>query len=310
VARKKLRLESGITGNGHALALAASSASFGVVAAFNQRHSGLQGTRFIRALDEDIANDEGLDRVLAVLQSIHQKILASNRQFLLVGEESRLAGFEQSLQNAWQASTHSAQSPLFQFKPTDKAQDVAWLVNTQVQFCARSFAAVPVTHPDSSALVLLGGVLKNGYLHSAIREKGGAYGSGAGYDAMSGSFRFHSYRDPRLGETLDDFKHSVDWLLNNRHEQRQLDEALLGVISSADKPLSPAGEAKSAFHHALYGRTPEHRRRMRERLLAVSLADIQRVGEKYLTQKGVTAVVAPSTRLSDVEALNLTVERL
>ena len=45
-------------------------------------------------------------------------------------------------------------------------------------------------HEDSAALVVLGNLLRNGFLHRAIREQGGAYGGGASQDSNSGAFRF------------------------------------------------------------------------------------------------------------------------
>ncbi len=54
--------------------------------------------------------------------------------------------------------------------------------------------------------MILAAYLRNGFLHSAIREKGGAYGGGASYDGNACSFRFYSYRDPRLAETFNDLK--------------------------------------------------------------------------------------------------------
>ena len=38
--------------------------------------------------------------------------------------------------------------------------------------------AVEVSHPDAAPLMVLAAYLRNGFLHSAIREKGGAYGGG------------------------------------------------------------------------------------------------------------------------------------
>jgi hypothetical protein len=96
-------------------------------------------------------------------------------------------------------------------------------------------------------LHVLGDFLRNGYLHRAIREQGGAYGGGAGYHPDSGAFRFHSYRDPRLADTLADFDRALDWLQTWDHPARTLEEAILGVIAAIDKPGSPAGEAISAF---------------------------------------------------------------
>ena len=85
-----------------------------------------------------------------------------------------------------------------------------------MSFCAKAFATVPVEHPDAAALTILGDFLRNGFLHRAIRERGGAYGSGAGQDSGEAAFRFFSYRDPRLTETLDDFDASIKWLSRAR----------------------------------------------------------------------------------------------
>lgn len=310
VARMKLRWEASVTGQGHALAMQTASASFGVIPAFQQRTSGMMGIRSIKLLDERLANEEALDELLAQLKAIHQKVIAAPRQFLLIGEENQLATLEKSVETQWASALSHKQGDLFQFDAAESARSIAWLANTQVQFCARSYGAVALAHSDAPALMLLGGFLKNGFLHGAIREKGGAYGGGAAYDSNAGAFRFYSYRDPRLAETLSDFDASIQWLLNEKHDQRQLEEALLGVISDMDKPLSPAGEAKSAFHSQLYGRTPEQRRQLRQKLLEVSLKDLQQVGERYLTGTGVTAVVAPMVRADDVQKLGLDIERL
>ncbi|MDG1220389.1 MAG: hypothetical protein P8P01_03170, partial [Schleiferiaceae bacterium] len=74
------------------------------------------------------------------------------------------------------------------------------------------------------------GFLRNGYLHRVIREQGGAYGGGASQDNNIAAFRFYSYRDPRLSETMDDFYASLQWLAENDHQEAQLEEAILGVI--------------------------------------------------------------------------------
>ena len=126
-------------------------------------------------------------------------------------------------------------------------------------------------------------MLRNGFLHTAIREQGGAYGGGASQDSSVAGFRFYSYRDPRLSETLDDFDASIAWLLDNEHPWRVVEEAILGVISSLDKPSSPAGTAKIDFYKRLHGRTQEHQNAFRNAVLEVTQADLKRVTETYLT---------------------------
>jgi Zn-dependent M16 (insulinase) family peptidase len=186
-----------------------------------------------------------------------------------------------------------------------------WVTNTQVNFCARAYKTVPMDHADAAPLSVLGGFLRNGFLHTAIREKGGAYGGGAGHDTNIAAFRFFSYRDPRLDETLADFDRAIDWMLTGKHEWRMVEEAILGVISSIDKPGSPAGEAKQAFHNLLHGRTREKLQAFRQNVLDVRLADLQRVTEVYLhPDKASTAVITSSAALEQKGNLGLDVINL
>ena len=90
-------------------------------------------------------------------------------------------------------------------------------------------------------------------------------------------------------ETLDDFDNSIEWLLNENHSEAQLEEAILGVISDIDKPSSPSGEAKHAYHNALFGRTAESRKAFRNKILQVTLDDLLRVGNQYL-KSGIASV--------------------
>jgi Zn-dependent M16 (insulinase) family peptidase len=139
---------------------------------------------------------------------------------------------------------------------------------------------------------VLAGVLRNGYLHRAIREQGGAYGAGASQDNMAATFRLFSYRDPRIDGTLADFDAALDWIANSAPSQDAIDEAVLGVISAMDKPGTPAGEAIQAFHSELSGRSKADIERYRAAVLAVSSEDLQRVAGHYLTaERAQTAVV-------------------
>jgi Zn-dependent M16 (insulinase) family peptidase len=159
--------------------------------------------------------------------------------------------------------------------------------------------------------MVLGPFLRNGFLHRTIREQGGAYGGGAGYNSDTGAFRFFSYRDPRLQETLADFDRALDWLQTEPHEARELEEAILGVISDIDRPDSPAGEAIGTYFATLHGRTPEQRRRFRSRVLHVSLEDLRQVGERHLVpDKASVAVISDPLTLEQSPGLGLEIRHL
>ncbi len=303
------RREQSVVGNGHALAMAAASAGFNRAAADGHEFGGLQGLRRLKALIKSLDSSAGLEDLAGTFNGIHQKILGAERQFLLIGEEDKLTDFTNALTPLTKGNgTHyGPDKDDFTATPVQEM----WVANSQVNFCAKAYPTVPMSHPDAAALAVLGGFLRNGYLHRTIREQGGAYGGGASHDATIGAFRFYSYRDPRMAETLNDFDASVEWLLNESHSDLQVEEAILGVVGGMDKPGSPAGEAKKAFHSNLYGRTHEVRQAFRRRVTEVTLEDLQRVGRTYLqAEKASTAVVTGNQGRDAGLALNLHEEKL
>ncbi|MDO8417540.1 MAG: insulinase family protein [Agitococcus sp.] len=313
LAQRKARFEASITDSGHALAMQTASHSMSALSQFEYRISGLPALRTLREVVANSQTDEGVTALLAELQAIHQKVLAAPRQLLLIAEKERLSDLVTAFQQAWENAVIPVHKPSIPLSSDTGAQvtNIAWLANTQVQFCAAAYPAVAIDHDDAAALMILGGFLRNGFLHRAIREQGGAYGGGAGYDSNACAFRFFSYRDPRLAETFDDFQASLVWLHTNAHEERQLEEVILGIMASLDKPMSPAGEARSAFHNSLYERTPAQRRALRAKLLKVTIADLQRVAQHYLRPEVMTrAVVAPYAQADVVQGLGFVVERL
>jgi Zn-dependent M16 (insulinase) family peptidase len=278
----------------------AASSGMSPGAALKHRLGGLAGIRQTKAFHDSLSIDGNLDAFTQKLAQLHQYLMESPRRFLLISEPDTEQQLLEPLQNLWgkdivTAAGHGA----FSLPPVQQQVKQAWITSTPVNFCAKAFPAVPMEHEDAPALAVLAGFLRNGNLHREIRERGGAYGGGASFQAENAVFRFYSYRDPRLQETLDDFDRSIHWLLNEKHEWSQLEEAIMGVISAIDKPTSPAGEAKDAYVNALYGRTPEKRQKYRARVLDVTLEDLQRVGKTYFDQSKASVAVITNASHAD-----------
>ena len=290
MAQLRAGREQGVTGHGHSLAMQAASSGMSPAAALSHRQSGLLGIQTLKSVDDGLDETKNLTALAEKLQRLHQQVVASERQFLLIGESRSLTQLKQDTAERWPAAPTQDTTP-FGLPKVKETVRALWTTSTSVNFCAKAYPTVPVEHPDAAPLTVLAGFLRNGFLHRTIREQGGAYGGGASQDCSTASFRFYSYRDPRLEETLQDFDHAIDWLLNEEHEPRQLEEAILGIIGQLDKPSSPAGEAKDAFHNQLHGRTPEQRQRYRQHLLAVTLEDLKRVGKTYLRAENASVAV-------------------
>ena len=299
IAQDRARAEQSVPGNGHGLAMLAASSGMSPTAALNHRLRGMAGIHELKQLDDSLNEKPNLEKFVDRLKNIHEQIAMAPKQFLMIGEEDQRLPMIKNLGTHWSSASKESGFDPFTVEPVRESAKQLWVTSTQVNFCAKSYPTVPIEHEDAAALTVLGGFLRNGYLHRAIREQGGAYGGGAGHEPDIAAFRFFSYRDPRLVETLSDFDRSIDWLLTGKHEWRQVEEAILGVIGSIDKPGSPAGDAKKEFHSSLYGRTPEQRQRFRSRVLKVTLDDLKRVGEKYLNPEAASVAVITNAATHD-----------
>ncbi|MEX5440949.1 peptidase M16 [Acinetobacter indicus] len=311
--QRKTRWQSRVSGAGHSYAMQAASRNHSALALRDYHNTGLGALNWLSELVSKIEQDDAaFDALMDELKLIHSMLLQAPKQFLLVCEEPQSDRLIEEIQTVWdKLAIEPHEAALTQVPVENNNADEAWLIQANVQFCAAAYPAVEVSHPDAAPLMVLAAYLRNGFLHSAIREKGGAYGGGASYDGNACSFRFYSYRDPRLAETFKDFDASVDWLLNAEQLPHQLEEAILGLIASMDKPGSPAGEAITACYALLHARTPAFRTKLRERLLAVTLDDLKRVADVYLRQQTpVKSVVAPVAKREVLQELGFQIKQV
>lgn len=303
--------EQGLADHAHRMAMLAASAQISPIAAWKHNLFGLAGMQNLKQRVSDLQTEAHLKAYAQGLQDLHQQLLQAPKQLMLAGEPQAIETLSANLAGQWHDLTSTAQSREMQWQQPVEGIDQAWLTNVQVNFCAKAFPTVAETHADAPALHVLGAYLRNSYLHTAIREQGGAYGSGASQDHQSGTFRFFSYRDPQLEETLAAFDDSVKWLLQKPQSESKLEEALLNVISDIDKPGSPQGEAQTTFMANLFGRDTAQRQDYRRRVLAVTMADLRRVAETYLIpERAKTAVVTNESLAPQAEQLQLSLLRL
>lgn len=308
VAQSRAAREQSVTGSGHMLAMMAAASGMSPTIRLSHQLNGLAGIQAFKALDDSLNEQQALALLGEKLAAIHEILKNAPRQFMIVAENENLDTVRESMASAFGSAPASTGFTAYHPAPVREKVSQLWTTSTEVNFSARAYPTVPASHPDAAALSVLGPFLRNGYLHRAIRETGGAYGGGASQDSDTASFRFYSYRDPRLVETLEDFDASITWLRDTRHEARELEESILNVVSGIDKPGSPSGEARSTFQAELFDRTAEKRRQFRQRILGVTLEDLRRVGETYFdADKASTGIVTNESNagMKEVEALGL-----
>lgn len=327
--------QSRLASAGHAYALQTASRAMSRQAQLEYVRSGLPALNALKDFLAHASDDDNKwDELATSLMALHQRLLSLPKHAVIICEAEQTERLSDLIVDSWQdvkASTVNAKQieenipseftqleldPALDGEPdavkaleSDPiAEDLAWLVATNVYHNASAYSVPAADHPDTAALMVLAPYLRNGYLHSAIRERGGAYGGGAGYDANACAFKFFSYRDPHCAETFAHFEASIEWLLSEPQSAEQLEEAILGIISGMDKPGSPAGEAIKACFANLHNRGEDWQRKMRAAILAVTIDDIQRVAKQYLQgQQHVRAVLAPYDKEVSVKDLGFKV---
>lgn len=309
LAQIKLSREQAIVGNGHAYAMAVASQNIAPINQLSQRLSGMQSIKDFRALEASVKDEtaclafgEKLAALLVKLQQAPFEVVTLNDSDAV---KSIADQFGETLGHEIAAEFTPFEIP---FEFSGEKVKLGWAINAPVHYCAKSYKTVTQDHEDAPVFNVLAAFLRNGYLHRAIREQGGAYGGGASYNSNSGAFNFFSYRDPRLEETLKDFDASIDWLLETDHEALALEEAILGVISAIDKPKTPASEYGDVYFMKHFDRTPDEVLSYRANVLNVTIDDLKRVAREYFSDRDThTAVLGP---IASLEKTGLEIKQL
>ena len=266
---KLLTLKTSLTDVGHKTAMLRANSGSTIQSYLAENIGGIASLKNLKNFSEK--SDAELTKTL---ENIYQKSTAETPILVTIGKNISAKPSE----NDGKISENSLN---IDFSP--RKINEAWIADLSVGYCALSLPAVKVEHKDAPFFTLLAQFLRDGFLHSAIREQGGAYGSGATYDASSGNFTFFSYRDPRIEGTFADFEKSISWLLETEHNEERLDEAKIGVIAKADTPSSPAQEALSDIFSHISGFTKDIRDEKRQIILDAQISDLQRIAKEYFS---------------------------
>lgn len=148
------------------------------------------------------------------------------------------------------------------------------VIASPIAFIGKVLKTVSYTHPDTPALAVAASLMDNIYLHTSLREQGGAYGGGAICSAMSGNFYFYSYRDPNILSSTHAFDEAIKSLLEGDFEDIDLDESKLELVQSLDMPAAPGSRGDIAYGSIREGRTLEVRQAFRDRLLSLTREEV------------------------------------
>lgn len=280
VMMEAANLSSSISGQGHSYAMTHSSSRMNAAAQLKEVLGGMAQVSTMKTLAE--TDESAVITIVEKLQKIGQFLLNKNNiRFAINSTSEQMSSNQNKVEKFIEGIPGDIKSTE---KYTQHGYFEPELVKTQfelpfsVNYMSKAVETVPYTHEDFPILRVLSRMMSAKYLHREIREKGGAYGSGA--VCGSGVFSFYSYRDPNSSKTLQVFDEAVKWVVEDKFVPEDVDEAKLSVFQQTDKPITPGSAGMTLF---LSGITDEMRQTMRDRLFQVSKQDVINVTKKYLT---------------------------
>lgn len=293
-----LREEEYLNQSGHIMAMTAASASLNSYAWSQEKLHGISSLKDFKDL---YASQNGFVKTLKKIKLLSNKISSQPQDIFRAG--SNIESF-----NSLKKESISNLIKFNQKGGIITNKQMGWVINSQVCFNSLAFKGVPIDHTNAPYLSLIAAILRNGFLHTEIREKGGAYGAGAQHDANSETFKFFSYRDPCCTKTIETFHNSKQWLKNHA-KKRHLDEAVLNVVSSIDKPLTPLGEAKSNFSENYTQRSARSKNAFRKNIINAKLKDVIEVGLEMFEGEYSLSAIGSERYLSEMENLGLSIKQ-
>lgn len=247
---------------------------FSIPGTINQSCYGLTFFNKVMALAADPS--KGAEILMGKFRELGEKVLLGAHPHLVLSCDQEL--FEEMDKNGFYGlpDLPTQKKPEWQDNfPLKPVESQARIFASPVAFTVEGFKVCHYLHKDAAPLSVATVLLENKILHHRIREQGGAYGSGANYNPLWGNFYFYSYRDPHIAHTLRVIRDAIHEMADGNFDQRDLEEAKLGIIQHADAPTSPGARAMTSYIWERDGKSRQMRQNFRDRLITLDKEDIQ-----------------------------------
>ena len=283
--QKSNALLNTINESGHTYAATLAKRGFSFGSLLDETYGGVSNVQTARKLSQ--YGKKELKKLIFQLNQFGRKIIRSGATHaLVVGQNENMDMALKCIQR-YQLSLNNEKMNLPAYKKSHQEiqyRNELWLTSTPVNHVARCFKTESYEDTSSPRLLVLSNLLQSIYLHTELREKGGAYGGMAAFNAEEGIFTLLSYRDPHLSKTMNVFEDAINWILDGKFSDQDVEEAILQTCSKLDTPYSPAGKALRDFINRLKNKSMEKRNRFRKQILSCAKQDLIQVAEKWLTK--------------------------
>ena len=141
-----------------------------------------------------------------------------------------------------------------------------FIVPTQVNYVGKGAKIFETGESTTGAASVVSRYLRTSYLWDKVRVVGGAYGCANTFDPTTGVFKYTSYRDPNLMQTLKTYDETPSFLSHAAKEMSPatLSNAIIGMIGDLDAPQQPDGKGFGSMSRYLTGLSDDMRQERRD----------------------------------------------
>jgi Zn-dependent M16 (insulinase) family peptidase len=276
VLEEKAGFESRLSGMGSGLVGMRVKAHLNEADWLTEQFGGVSHLFFLRRLAAEIDSD--WEAVAAKLEAIRMAVVGRAGLVANVTTDGAAwARFSPELE-AFLGGLPAGEAKRAAWPLPDGAVAEGLTMPAQVNFVAKGADIVRLGYRPSGATSVAMTYLNTGYLWDKVRVQGGAYGAGSGFNEVTGSFVFTSYRDPNLIKTLDTYD-AASGYLSKEVGEAELTRSIIGVIGRIDAYQLPDAKGYTSMIRTLIGETAEHRQRRRDEVLGAKSADFRALAD-------------------------------
>lgn len=288
---------SSVVPSGASFAALRAARVYSLAACRDEGWYGVSQYVFLEELASSMNNSYFVEETACILDSMRKELLTKQGLLLnITCDSSAVDHVKTSLERVLKALPEGAgekySAEHYEFPKGAEALQVT----SSVSFSALSLRSPFLGSREYPSVQVLAHLLKTGYLWEHVRMKGGAYGAYASASGMDGSFTFATYRDPRIKESLEIFKESLQWIATGEVSQEEIDLAIITLVGHELRPFSPAEEGSIGLRRHLSGITDELRQKKRQYLMAVTPEDLKKTAEMLLSHWENASIVVMASK--------------
>ncbi|MCQ2537609.1 MAG: insulinase family protein [Lachnospiraceae bacterium] len=272
----RTNIESDIMYSGTSIASARAASYISESACFLEATDGIDFYRFICDITDNF--DKKKATIISKLKEICSELIRKgNCRVHVTSDEEGLKACEAPLKKLLSVLPEGKSEKALKFTPERKNEAFKTPARVQYNVCTGNMFDAGFKY--SGSIEVLKHMLSCGYLWNEIRVKGGAYGAGFSVGYLTGRIVISSYRDPNLTKTYDTFRNLVDYVADFQADERELNQAKVGVFGTKDAPLTPRQMGERSFSAYMQNITVEELQHNRDEIFSCTVEDIRKNAE-------------------------------